>query len=145
MPSTREQFWTAESFVVIGDSRGQRKFPKLTYENLKRRGKTVYAVDPGAELSDGAAYADLEAVPGPVEAAVLEVAKADTAAWVQRIADRGIANLWIHQQTDTPEALQVAKERGLRAEYGTCAVMYTRQGFSGHSFHRWVMKLSKKY
>ena len=41
MPSTREEFWKAASFAVIGDSRGSRKFPKVTYENLKKLGKTV--------------------------------------------------------------------------------------------------------
>ena len=54
--------------------------------------------------------------------------KDQTAAWVQSVADAGIGNLWIHQQTDTPEALRLAKERGLRTEHGTCAVMYVRNG-----------------
>jgi hypothetical protein len=144
--STREQFWDSRSYAVIGDSRTKRAFPKLTYQNLKKLGKTVYAVDPGMPALGGdAVYADLAALPGPVEAAVLEVPREEAAAWVQRVADAGIGNLWIHQQTDTPEALQLAKERGMRAEHGTCAVMYVRQGFSGHSFHRWIMKLSKQY
>ncbi len=72
--------------------------------------------------------------------------RAQTAGWVQRVADQGITDLWIHQQTDTPEALRLAKERGLRTEHGTCAVMYTLQGFHGHhSCHRWLNKLAKKY
>jgi predicted CoA-binding protein len=146
MPSTREDFWGFGSYAVIGDTRGKRAFPKLTYQNLKKLGKTVYAVDLGKpELGGDAVYTDLAALPATVEAAVLEVPREETAAWVQRVADAGIGNLWIHQQTDTPEALQLAKDRGLRAEHGTCAVMYVRQGFSGHSFHRWMMKLSKQY
>ena len=47
MPSTREEFWKAASYAVIGDSRGSRGFPKRTCENPKKLGKTVYAVDPG--------------------------------------------------------------------------------------------------
>jgi predicted CoA-binding protein len=144
--STREQFWESASYAVIGDSRTKRAFPKLTYENLKKLGKTVYAVDPGSpELGGDPVFADLAALPGTVEAAVLEVPREETAAWVRRVADAGIGNLWIHQQTDTPEALQLAKERGLHTEHGTCAVMYVHKGFAYHSFHRWVMKLSKNY
>lgn len=146
MPSSREQFWNQSSFVFIGDSRGSRAFPKLSYEGAKKLGKTVYAVDPaGGTVAGDTVYADLEALPAPVDAAVLEVAKQDTADWVGRVADAGIKNIWIHQQTDTPEALQVARERRLRAEHGTCAVMYVRPGFSGHAFHRWIMKLTKNY
>ena len=104
-------------------------------------------MDPGrAGASADGVYADLDGLHGPVEATVIEVDKAATAGWVQQVAERGIANVWIHQQTDTPEALRLAKKEGLRTEHGTCAVMYTHQGFCGHhSFHRWVMKLSKKY
>lgn len=146
MPSTREEFWKASSFVVIGDSRGPRTFPKLTYENLKKLGKTVYAVDPGRAANGEDVYPDLDGLPGNVEAAVLEVDKTQAAAWVQRVADHGIAGLWIHQQTDTPEALRVAQQRGLRTEHGACAVMYTAPGFHGHhSLHRWLNKLAKKY
>jgi predicted CoA-binding protein len=146
MPSTREEFWGFGSYVVIGDTRGKRAFPKLTYQNLKKLGKTVYAVDPGqADLGGDTVYADVAALPAQPEAAVLEVPKDQTTAWVQKVADAGITNLWMHQQTDTPEALKLAQERGLRTEHGTCAVMYVRKGFSGHSIHRVIMKLSKQF
>jgi uncharacterized protein len=158
MSSTRQEFWNQQSYAVIGDTRGGRAFPKLTFNGLAKLGKTVYAVDPataddndasGEKLSadlDGATiYPDLAALPGDVDGAVLEVAKAETAGWVGRVADAGITNLWIHQQTDTPEALAMAKERGLRTEHGTCAVMYVRPGFSPHAIHRAIMKLTKKF
>lgn len=146
MPSSREDFWNQSSFVFIGDSRGSRPFPRLSYEGAKKLGKTVFAVDPGGGTVAGdPAYPDLASLPQPVDAAVLEVPKQDTADWVRRIADAGITSVWIHQQTDTPEALQVARERGLREEHGTCAVMYVRPGFNGHAIHRWIMKLAKKY
>ena len=102
---------------------------------------------PGAlpPLPEGV-YPDLEDLPGRVEAAVLEVDKTQSASWVQRVADQGITDLWIHQQTDIPEALRLAKESGLRTEHGTCAVMHTLQGFHGHhSCHRWLNRLAKKY
>lgn len=146
MPSTREDFWGFGSYAVIGDTRAKRAFPKLTYQNLKKLGKTVYAVDPGqTDLGGDTVHADLTALPARPEAAVLEVPKDQTAAWVQKVADTGIGNLWIHQQTDTAEALRLAKERGLRTEHGTCAVMYARKGFSGHSLHRAIMKLTRQF
>ncbi len=146
MPSEREAFWTDHaSFAVVGHT-GGRAFPKLTYKGLRNSDKTVYAVDPGArEIEGDTAYPDLASLPAPVEAAVLEVPKEETADWVRRAADAGVRSVWIHQQTDTPEALEVAEERELKVYAGTCAVMYLTPGLSPHMFHRWVMKLGKKY
>ena len=145
MQSDREQFWNHASFAVVGDS-ASRRFPKLTFESLKKSGKTVYAVDPSeAPVNGAASYPDFASLPAPVEAAVLELPKAKTAEWVAKAADAGIKAVWIHQQTDTPEALALAREKGMEVCSGTCAVMYVTPGMSGHAPHRWIMKLLKKY
>ena len=145
MPSECERFWERDRYVVVGHSAG-RPFPKITYNALKGRGKTVYAIDPEAtEIEGDLAYVGFEALPGPVDAAVLELPKEETAAWVARAADAGITEVWLHQMTDTPEALAEAERRGLHVLSGHCAVMYTHQGFSMHSPHRFIWKLLGKY
>lgn len=143
MPSDRETFWDLDSYVVIGDSK-KKPFPMLTYGALKARGSTVYAVDESATpIGDDPVYRTLDELPGPVEAAVLEVAREDTAGWVERVADARIGNLWIHMGRDTPEALQLAKQRGLAVRHGTCAVMYLEGGY--HRIHKWVEQLRGQY
>jgi predicted CoA-binding protein len=145
MASECERFWEAGSYAVVGHG-AKRAFPKLTYNALKERGKTVYAVDPeAAEVEGDAAYADFESLPARPEAAVLELPKEETAAWVVKAADAGVTEVWLHQMTDTPEALQTAEERGLHAVTGHCAVMYNIPGLSMHAPHRWIWKLLKKY
>jgi predicted CoA-binding protein len=140
MTSARRSFWDHESFAVVGD-RERRSFPKLTYRGLKGAGRTVYAVDPsGGEVEGDPTYPDLAGLPAPVEAAVLELPKDEMAEWVGRAADAGIKAVWIHQQTDTPEALALARERGLEVCAGTCAVMYVTPGLSMHAPHRWIMR-----
>ena len=145
MTSQRESFWGHTSFVVVGHS-GKRNFPKLTYKGLKSAGKTVFAVDlGGAEVEGDTTYPDLASLPSAVEAAVLELPKGETAEWVGRAADAGVSAVWIHQQTDTPEALRLAEQRGLEVCSGTCAVMYVTPGFSAHSPHRWIRRALGKY
>jgi len=145
MASERESFWDHASFAVVGDS-AKRAFPKLTYKGLKKGGKTVFAVDPsGGQIEGDTAYPDLGSLPAPVEAVVLEVPKDQTAAWVTKAADAGIGAVWMHQQTDTPEAVALAEEKGMEVCSGTCAVMYVTPGFSFHSFHRFIQKISGKY
>lgn len=146
MASSRERFWEDhESYAVVGHN-DRRPFPRLTYQGLKKLGKTVYAVDPGgAMVQDEPAYRDLDSLPQPVDAVVLELPKDETAEWVRLAARADVRSVWIHQQTDTPEALRLADDLEVKVCHGTCAVMYVTPGLSPHMFHRWVMKLGKKF
>lgn len=145
MASAHERFWQSEGFAFVGDSAG-RGFPTLSYRELRKQGKPVFAIDPTAsEVEGDSAYPDFESLPRPVDAAVLEVAPEDTAEWVRRAADAGVGRVWIHMGRETPEALAVANERGVEALTGTCAVMYVMQGFSYHTLHKWIEQLRGRY
>ena len=87
----------------------------------------------------------LNLTPETITAAVLELPKEETAAWVAKAADAGVEQIWIHQMTDTPEALAEAEQRGLKVITGHCAVMYNVPGFSMHAPHRWIWKMLGKY
>ena len=145
MASNHENFFENRSFAVVGNA-GKKNFPVLTYRGLKSLGKSVFAVDPSTDEIEGdKAYADLAHLPEKVDAAVLEVPKEDTKDWVARVADAGIKDVWIHMGRETPEALELAREKGLNVRSGTCAVMYVTPGFTYHSIHKWIMKVVGKY
>jgi predicted CoA-binding protein len=145
MPTKREEFWTNSSFAFVGRST-EKGFPTLSYAELKKQGKKVFAVDPSVDQIQGdKTYPDLASLPEKVDAVVLEVPKRETEDWVAKAADAGIQNLWIHMNRDTPEALALARERGMKVHTGTCAVMYVTQGFSYHSLHKWINQLLRKY
>ena len=91
------------------------------------------------------AFDDLASLPAPVDAMVLEVPKEETAEWVARAVDAGITNVWIHMGRETPEGLALAKEKGLEARTGNCAVMYVTPGASMHGLHRWIWKRMGKF
>ena len=140
-----ETFWNNRSFAVVGHA-AKKNFPRLTYRGLKKLGKVVFPVDPSVDEIEGdKAYADLEVLPEKVEAVVLEVPKEETRDWVARAAEVGVKEIWIHQRRETPEALALAKEKGINARSGTCAVMYLSPGLSYHSIHKWIMKAAGKY
>ena len=145
MSSSREQFWTHGAYAVIGHN-AQRPFPKLSYRGLTASGKKVYAVDPsGGEVEGYPTVPSLEALPGPVDAAVLELPKEEVPAWLHKLADAGIQRAWLHMKTDSPEALAAAKERNIELQYGTCAVMYVTPGVTFHSIHKLIMKATGKF
>jgi uncharacterized protein len=145
MQSERERFWEHPSYAFVGHT-SERGFPKLSYEKCKRLGKKVFAVDPSVERVAGdRTYRDFEALPESVTAAVLEVPKNETADWVRKAADAGIKDVWIHMQRDTPEALDVARARGVHVLTGACAVMYVNRRPSYHSIHKLIAKLTGQY
>jgi predicted CoA-binding protein len=145
MPSDYESFFALARYAVVGHS-AKKPFPRLTLLGLQDNGKTAYAVDPSARVIEGKpAYADLASLPGPLDAVVLEVPKEESADWVKRAADAGVKDVWIHQGRDTPEAVSLAKDKGIHLRTGTCAVMYLRRGLTYHSIHRLIYKALGKY
>jgi len=144
MASKFEQFWDKKSYALIGHNQN-RDFPTLTLKGLLNSSKTVYAIDSSISKIEGEkTYSSLSDLPQPVDAAIIEVAKSETAAKVQEVSDAGIKNLWIHLGTDTPEAIAIAQKANINLCYGTCAVMYVN-GTGLHKFHGWINKLLKKY
>ena len=140
MASNYETFWEKKSFAVAGHS-AKRSFPRLTYLGLKRLGRSVYPVDPSENTIEGdRAYPDLASLPEKADALILEVPKEETRDWVGKAAEAGIRDIWIHMGTQTPEALELAREMGINARSGTCAVMYVTPGLTYHSLHKWIMK-----
>ncbi len=145
MTTEHERFWTQGKFAFVGHT-AKKGFPHLSYGEAKKNGKTVYAVDPSVrEIQGDRAYPDFGSLPQPVDAAVLEVPKEDTRDWVAKAHEAGIRKVWIHQNRDTPEALSLAREKGMEVLTGTCAVMYLKRGLSYHSIHKWICKAKGKY
>jgi predicted CoA-binding protein len=145
MPSAHERFWDHESFAFVGHS-SEKPFPELSFSELRKQGRRVFAIDASTdEVGGDRTYPGFDALPDRVEAAVLEVPREETLAWIDRAADAGIRSVWIHMGRDTPEALARAKERGIDALTGTCAVMYVKPGFSYHTLHKWVSQLTGSY
>lgn len=139
--SAKQDFFSVQRFALVGDSR-TKKFPALTQRFLNDKGKTVYAVDlagtPGFLPS-------LAEVPEDAEAVIIEVDKDRTADAVKAALDRGFTRIWLHQMTDTPEAVALCKEAGVTLETGSCAVMYNAPTTSPHALHRGIWKLIGRY
>jgi predicted CoA-binding protein len=113
MGSAYEAFWTQSAFAFVGHS-AAKGFPRLSYGEAKKHGKKVFAVDPSVRQIDGdKTFPDLRSLPEPVDAVVVEVPREETVDWVRQAGDAGIKNVWVHMNRDTPEAIELAKQRGL--------------------------------
>jgi len=146
MPSEKETFFNLSCFAVVGNS-DLKRFPVLTYGNLRLLGKTVFPVELGSPSSveGDRAFKSLAELPGPVEGVIIELPKEHVMAVAQQAAQAGIKHVWLHMGSDTPEVLTFCREQGMQVRRGTCAVMYTKQGLSYHSIHKLIMKLTGRY
>jgi predicted CoA-binding protein len=140
--SDKSDFFALQRFALVGDSR-EKKFPKFTHKYLEEAGKTVYPVD----LAGGQeGFLDsLDEVPSDADAVIIEVAKERTAAVVAGAVDHGFKRIWLHQMTETPEAVQAGENAGATVETGGCAVMYLAPTLSPHALHRGVWKIIGRY
>lgn len=140
--SNKSDFFQRQRFALVGDSR-EKKFPKFTMKYLEERGKTVYPVD----LAGGQPgfLSSMAEVPADAEAVIIEVAKEKTRDVVASALDKGLDTIWIHQMTDTPEAVELATSRGAGVHTGSCAVMYLAPTASPHALHRGIWKLLGRF
>lgn len=145
MASNYETFWQHKIYALVGNS-AKRAFPRLTYRGLKQLGKSVYPVDKSVtEIEGDTVYPDFGSIPSAIDAVILELPKEETKDWVEQVREAGIRELWIHLNTESPEAVDIAEKSGINLRTGTCAVMYLTSGFTYHSIHRWIMKMMGKY
>jgi predicted CoA-binding protein len=140
--STKSRFFEEGGFVLVGDS-SSKSFPAITENYLRESGRNFVAVDLAG--SGQGRLASLDQVPEGMGAAIVEVDKEQTAPLVSNLLDRGYRKIWLHQGTDTPEAVQAARDRGAEVHTGGCAVMYLAPTKSGHALHRAIWKLIGKY
>jgi len=56
---------------------------------------------------------------------------------MKQTVDKGINNVWIQQQSETPEALKLGKENGINTIHHQCIFMFT-QPTGIHKFHRGI-------
>jgi len=142
MDSLIEKFVQGKRLVIIGLSRGGKKFGNIAYKELKARGYTLYAIHPQAQEIEGVpCYPNLAALPGQVDGVLVSVPPQKAKAVLQEVAAAGIKNVWLQQGSESGEVLAQAKQLGLNVVSGKCILMYAPPVRGAHGLHRFVMKL----
>ena len=142
MDSLIEKFVQGKRLVIIGLSRGGKKFGNIAYKELKARGYTLYAIHPQAQEIEGVpCYPNLAALPGQVDGVLVSVPPQKAKAVLQEVAVAGIKNVWLQQGSESGEVLAQAKQLGLNVVSGKCILMYAPPVRGAHGLHRFVMKL----
>jgi len=131
-----EQFLSNEPIAIVGVSRNPKKFGRVAYEELTRKGLKLIPVNPNMESINGTVcYPDISHLPAEVKSLLIITKKDQTAKVVEDALAKGIKNIWIQQSSDTPEALALLKGKDINLITRQCILMhYQPDGF--HKFHR---------
>lgn len=141
-----ESFLSARKLAIIGASRNPKKFGRQVYDALKKKGFTVYGVNPNTEDLDGdPCYRDIASLPAEVDRVFIVTPPEKTADNVRMALDKGIRNIWIQQRADSSEALDLLKDKDVNLIHNQCILMYAGPVTGPHAFHRFINKVFGKY
>lgn len=145
MDQVVKDFVAGKRLALVGASRSGKKFGNMAYKELKQRGYEVYMIHPQAGEIDGEpCYPSLQAVEGKVDGVFVSVPPSQGMQVLQEASQAGIKNVWIQQQGDSPELLEMGNSLGLNLVHGKCILMYAEPVRSFHGFHRFFVRLTGK-
>lgn len=140
-------FLSARRIAVIGVSRNAQDFSRVVFRELARRGLDVVAVNPALEEAEGRrAFARVQDVSPPADAALLMTPPARTEAAVRDCVAAGIRRVWFHRGAGagaaTPAALASCATAGVEVVQGLCPFMALPGAAFPHRVHHFLRRLA---
>jgi predicted CoA-binding protein len=136
-----DQFLASGPIAMAGVSRNPKKFGRMAFDDLSRKGLKIIPINPNIENIDGVTcYPDVNHLPKGVQSIIIITPKNQTLQVVQDAVAHGIRNIWIQQSSDTPESLAFLKGKEVNLITKQCILMHHEpDGF--HKFHRNLKRL----
>lgn len=139
-------FLEGKEFAIAGVSRNKSKFGYSVFSELLQKGYTLYPVNPNAEKIDEiTCFPDVKSLPDHVNKLYIVTKPHQTKALVEKALDRGMTQIWIQQMSDTEEALELARQKGVEPISGECIFMHAEPVKSIHKFHRGIRKFFRTF
>jgi predicted CoA-binding protein len=120
-----DQFLGSASFAVVGASRDRAKYGNLVFRRLLDSGRTVYPLNPTADLVEGRpAYPSQQALLQVPEAVSFVAPPAVTERLIPEAIRLGVKHVWMQPGAVHPAASQLARAAGLNViDDGSCILV----------------------
>lgn len=148
-----QDFLAQKKIAVVGVSDKRETGCNLAYNNFKKNGYQVYAVNPRISTFDGApCYPDLKSIPEKVDAVFILTNPKVTEQIVDQCVDLGIKHVWMHCMMGTKpglaagmtsvsqSAVDKARANGIAVIPGSCPNQFLKPDF-GHAMMRGLWRL----
>ena len=136
-----DDFLSANEIAIAGVSRNKQHFGYHVFSELLAKGYTLYPVNPHAEsIDDRKCYNHVYDLPSHLTHLYIVAPAGSTGQIMKDAISRGFKHIWIQQKSDTPEAIEMARQNEISLVYGECIMMHAEPVKSYHKFHRRLRK-----
>jgi predicted CoA-binding protein len=131
----------------LQEFQGMIKSSEPTYfKELKKKGFDVIPINPNTdEIYGEKCYRNVNDIPEGFQSVVVVTNKEQTAEVVSQCIDKKVKNVWIQQMSQTPEALDLIKDKNINLIANQCVMMFLEPVSGIHKFHGQIKKLFGKY
>jgi predicted CoA-binding protein len=145
VPESIAAFLRGRRFAVAGVSRQPGQAANAVFAKLKRAGYEVFPINPHATQVEGAAcYADVGAVPRPLDGVVIATSPNVALGIVQQCGDHGVRRVWFHRSfgdgSVSEEAVRACGAHGIDCIVGGCPLMFCEPVDFGHRCMKWWLQ-----
>jgi hypothetical protein len=139
------EFLAQKRIAVAGVSRKKSKFGNALYNELKKRGYDVYAVNPNLEEYDNKkCYDSISSLPDDVTALVINTKTDISKELLAQAKEKGIKYIWLQQGSANKELLASLPNGDTNVICKQCLLMFVNP--TGiHGFHGWLKKTIGNY
>ena len=140
-----EDFLSEQKIAVVGISRSKNKFGNAIYRELKKKGYTLFPVNPNMDEFEGdKCFSSLSSVPEQVDALIINIPPKNTKAIVEEAKTIGIHKIWMQQGSESEKAIKFCNDNNIEVVTGECILMFAEPAAFFHRAHRWVNKITGK-
>lgn len=137
-----EAFFAQKTIAIAGVSRNPKKFGHQIFSELKKKHHLVVPINPNVQEIDGIqCFPSVTAIPPDIQSLLIVTPKSQTDALLLEAIEKGIANIWVQQSSETQETIQIASKHNNNIILKQCAFMFTNPVSGIHKFHRSILKL----
>lgn len=138
---TIDHFLDCKTIAIAGASRDEKSFSAQVAKQLSKIGYNLWYINPQfkPEEAENKRVQSVAMLPDEVNHLLVLTPKAQTELVLQQAIAKGIKDVWIQQQSETPQALQLAQQNQLNTVHHQCIFMFTEpEGI--HKFHRGIKR-----
>lgn len=140
-----ENFLASKTIAVVGVSRNKQKFGSNVYRALKKKGYTLYPVNPYMQVFEGdKCYPDISSIPEKPEAALLSIPPDKTEAVLEEIFNIGITKVWMQQGSQSDKAIKFCEVHNIECISNECILMFAQPTEFFHRAHKFFRGIFRK-
>jgi len=133
-----DHFLQGKTVAIAGASRKPNSFSAQVAKHLEQRGYNLWYVNPQFDQTTTSQQVNsISKLPETVKHLLVLTNKSQTEQVMQQAIEKGIKNIWIQQQSETPNALKMGIENQINTIHHQCIFMFT-QPTGIHKFHRGI-------